>query len=84
MSVWRSELAVFKASWLHNGPSLSLLVGFTRSWLSYVYYSTYFGTLERGMDIGARLRKVGLWFNGFRKGGLHAASQEMAGLKTTA
>jgi hypothetical protein len=43
----------------------------------------FFGTLELGMDVGARIRKVGLWLDGFRKGGLKAAAHEMAGLKAT-
>lgn len=75
----------FKKKWKTSGGlSLSLFSQLAKSWLSCVYYEAFFGTLEMGMDIGARLRKVGLWVDGFRRGGLQAAAQEMAGLHVSA
>ncbi|KAL1413273.1 hypothetical protein Q8F55_001028 [Vanrija albida] len=83
-AIWQSDREDLSEDYHKHGLSLHLFTGFARSWLSYAYYTTMFGTIEWGMDIRARLTKVGLWFRGLAKGGLAAASQEMAGLTVTA
>jgi len=82
--VWQAAVSDFKRKWNTDGFSFGLVSQLVKSWLSCAYYDAFFGTLEMGMDIGARIRKVGLWVDGFRKGGLQAAAQEMAGLKVSA
>jgi aarF domain-containing kinase len=80
-TVWQNAVADFKREWRTHGLSAHLFTNLARAWLARAYYDAFFGTLELGMDFTARIRKVGLWVHGFRKGGLQAAAQEMAGLR---
>ncbi|RSH82676.1 uncharacterized protein EHS24_007670 [Apiotrichum porosum] len=83
-SVWQADKLNLRRAYEATGLSLSLFKDLAKSWFTYTYYNTFFGVIELGMDVGARVRKVGLWVHGLRMGGFDAAFQEMAGLKATA
>lgn len=79
-AVWQADKSDLRSQYRERGLSLSVLRGWVRSWAYHAYYEVVFGVVGWGMDFNARLRKIGLWFHGLRKGGIVAAEAESAGL----
>ena len=82
--MWQHDVEDLRHEYAAHGLSFSLVRHFFSSLVTYTRYRMFFGTIEMGMDVRARLVKVGLWLNGFVKGGFHAAELQAAGLTVEA
>ena len=79
-TVWRDDLDRIGQSLRHDGLTFSLLMRFTSAFGAYLYWNIGLGLVERGMDMRARMVKVGLWVHGLTHGGLRQAEASATGL----
>ncbi|ORX34080.1 ABC1 family-domain-containing protein [Kockovaella imperatae] len=79
-AVWRDDLIRIRQAWRRTGFTLNLVSNFVSAFWSHAYWSMTLGVAEWGMDVRARIVKMGLWIHGLQQGGLAKAREQAAGL----